>query len=154
MYNSSIKTHQKIAEILCEKWKKNLNISISLNQVEEKVFKEKAYSHNFDLTLFYWVVQYNDPMNILERFTYRNHPKNYSAWENTNYIKTVEAITKEKDNLLRKKKIEEAEIILSEELPLTPIYHMNYTMLIHPYISQIVIGPVGDIYIERTKFKK
>ena len=118
------------------------------------MFKEKAYSHKFDVTLFYWVVQYNDPMNILERFTYRNHPKNYCAWENASYIKIVDSITKEKDTVLRKKKIEDAESILSDEMPLTPLYHMNYTMLIQPYVKQIIIGPVGDMYIERTKFKK
>jgi oligopeptide transport system substrate-binding protein len=152
-YNTS-SLQKKLAEALKEQWEKELGIVILLQCEEEKMWREHLYKHEFQMSLALWFMQYNDPMNIFERFKYKNHPKNYSNWECPAFIDLVNQIQSAKTSKERNAAIEGAEACLSNAMPFTPIYHHKYSILVKPYVQNIEIGPIGDLHFEKAYIKK
>lgn len=151
---SSVFLEKKIAEAMQKTWENAFNIKIVLEQVEKKMFLDNLHKHNFQFALALLIVQYNDPMNIFERFKYKMHSKNYSSWENNNFIDLLNNINRTKDNILRKKIIEEAEELFIDEMPIAPIYHYTYATLIQPYLKNAFIGSVGDLHFDEVEFSQ
>jgi len=145
--------HKKIAATLKNQWEKALGIQIVLRQLEEKVLRDCLYHHQFDISLFYWIAQYYDPINILERFMYKDHPKNYPGWQDTHYISLLEQSFSETNVVKRKALLTQAEFHIMDELPICPIYHMNYSIMTHPRVSEVSIGPIGEMFFEKAIIK-
>lgn len=143
--------HKKLAEVLQERWQKVLDVKINMEQMEEKVIIDRFHKHDFHFGLRYWIAQYYDPMNILERFKYKTQSKNYPQWENENYIKLLEQSAMGFDFSQREKILEKAEDLLMEEMPITPIYHFNYAILCKPYVKNITIGPIGNLNFDKAE---
>lgn len=144
---------KKQAEALQEQWQKTFGIPVKLEQVEEKVMYYRLHKHSFQMAMCYWLAQYNDPMNIFERFKYKTHSKNYTNWESKKYISLLNSVDKISDGKKRMELLKKAEKILSKEVPFTTIHHHNYITLTKPNVEGIFIGPVGELHFEKT-YKK
>jgi oligopeptide transport system substrate-binding protein len=145
---------KKLAVALQEQWMRSLNINVVLEGLESKSFFSKNHNHNCQMSLCYLFVQYNDPMNFFERFTYKSHPKNYSEWEDSKYIGLIDQSTITTDPVIRTKVLEQAENYFMDEQPIAPIFHYNYTMMTHDYVEGVGIGPIGEIYFEDVIINK
>jgi oligopeptide transport system substrate-binding protein len=146
---TSSNSEKKLAETLQEHWQKAFNIKINIEKSDSKTMLERFHKHDYQFGLRIWLVQYFDAMNILERFKYKNHPKNFPNWENQNYIELLDKAICSNDIYLREKILEKAEDILADEMPITPIYHWKYATLVNPRIKNANIGPIGDLAFER-----
>lgn len=145
---------KKIAQALSDHWEKTLHVQISLDQAEDKMHWERLHKHRFQLGLTSLIIQYFDPMNIFERFKYKEHSKNYSGWENEEFIKLLNASAVEVNSQKRFNLLEKAEELFMEEMPITPIYHFIYATLKQDHVKDIVIGPVGDVHLDSVSFPK
>lgn len=145
--------YKKQAEAIQEKWQKTFGIPIELEQVEEKVIYDRLHKHNFQVAISFWVVQYNDAMNIFERFKNKSHSKNYPNWESKKYISLLNLSDNVIDTSERIKALEEAEKILAEDMPLTAIHHHNYITLTKTNIKGIFIGPLGEMHFDKAYIK-
>jgi oligopeptide transport system substrate-binding protein len=96
-----------------------------------------------------WLAQYNDQVNILERYAIKSNLKNYANWENPQYAALVDRSAYETNPEQRFKTLEEAETIFADEMPVTPIFHMTFAFSFKPYLHNIELSPVGDVYFER-----
>lgn len=145
----------KISETLQRQWKEVLGIEVQLEKKEFKVFVDEVVRGNYDISLFYWLIMYNDSHAILDRFTYKNHFRNFPHWEDAEYLQilmsSLSADEKERRELFLK-----AEKILAENLPLTPIYHGNFSFLEKEHISGFYVSPIGSPHLRwiREKEKK
>lgn len=146
--------HRKEAEALKQMWEKAFNISVKLNLLEDKVFLSKLHSHDYQLGLARLIVRYNDPMNIFERYKYKNHPKNYSGWEDEEFIKVIDLANKEFNPQKRTELIEIAEAILLDAMPISPLYFYNYSMLKKNYVKGIYTNIVGDLLFDEASVKR
>ncbi|NGX28767.1 MAG: Oligopeptide-binding protein OppA [Candidatus Anoxychlamydiales bacterium] len=142
--------HKKEAEALKQMWEKAFNISIKLNLLEDKTLLSKLHQRDYQIGLARLMVRYNDPLNIFERFKYKNHPKNYANWENIEFIKTLDLAKKEFDLKKRFDLILKAEKILVKDLAIAPLYFYNYTMLKKSYVKGIYSNIVGDLLFDET----
>ena len=86
--NSDI--NNKIAQALQQQWAETLGVSIHLENLNLKVLMDKLTKRDFAMAQFYWAAQYNDQMNILERFKFKENAKNYAHWENPDYIQLLD----------------------------------------------------------------
>lgn len=152
-FSSSI-LPQKIAEALQEQWQTSLGVKVKLDRVEEKIWQEKIHKHDFQTAIAHWIVQYDDAQNILDRFKYKDQPKNYPGWENQDYIKLLNKITVTNNLEERLSLIEKAEDLLADEMPLTPLYHHNYAILVNPRVKGMFVGRVADIHFDRVKIEE
>jgi ABC-type oligopeptide transport system substrate-binding subunit len=142
------------AEILQQQWSQIFNIPIKLESLEDKIYYQSLENHEFTVALSQWMVQYSDPMNILERFQSKNLAKNAPGWEEPAYQTLLHSILLEKDSQKRTKLIEQAEVFLLEEMPVCPIYHYYYSSMCQPYVKDLLIDILGGVHFETAKIFK
>ncbi len=143
--------NHKIAQVLQRQWANAFGIEVKLEGLEFKTLMDRLTKRNYQFAQGFWRAQYNDPMNILERFKCKEIPKNYPHWENPRYAHLLEAsfFTTGED---RSALIERAEEIFLDEMPLAPIYHWNYAYMLRSPLEHIdfvtVEKPVSNRYIQ------
>ncbi len=142
--------HHKIAQALQQQWSEVLGITLDLESVEKKILLHLLTAGNYQIAQSFWVAQYNDPMNILERFKHKENIKNYANWENPTYadLLTASALTSTTEE--RKLLLEKAEAILIEEMPIAPIYHWNSAYITKPYVKTFGEVCIGNGFLDRV----
>lgn len=123
VYNTS-QDHQKIAVAIQQMWKKALNIDVSLQNQEWKVFLSNQQLLNFQIGRRGWIGDYIDPYTFLELFM-TGGGNNNTGWGNARYDELMRLSTSAKSRDERYAYFQEAEQILVDEAPILPIY--NYT---------------------------
>ncbi|NGX56046.1 MAG: Oligopeptide-binding protein OppA [Candidatus Anoxychlamydiales bacterium] len=146
--------HRKEAEALKSMWEKSLGIQVKLMMFDEASYLAKLHRHDFQMALSRFLVHYNDPMNVLERFKYKKHPKNYANFEDNTFINMLDTANKTINENERIKILEDAERYFIDKAVLAPIYHYNYAIFSKNNVKGIYVGPIGDIYIENAKIIK
>lgn len=149
-YTSDV--NHKIAQALQQRWQNTLGVQIKLVNIEYKVLMDKLIKRDYGFAQALWIAQYNDQMNILERFKYKTNAKNYPNWENPEYIRLIEQSFYE-NGTKRAQILEEAEGIFLSEMPVCPIYHWDSSYLVQPYLSDVAITAIGDIVFEDLNLK-
>lgn len=145
--------HSKLVQVIQSDWRKNLGINIQLQGFDRKYFYTKTATADYDICLHFWAAQYADQMNIFDRFRIKNNPKNYCNWENETYKKLLDEsfyLTGTERDL----KLEEAEKIFVEEMPLTPIYHSAKIYAIKPNVKGFYTSSIGSSHFEKIQIEK
>ena len=142
-------TEKQVAQALQKQWQETLNLEIRLLETEVKTHQANLHNRSYEIALYYWIAQYSDPINILERFRERKNPKNYPAWENLAFKQLLECSTLAKTPQERFQRLEEAEEILIEEMPLSPIYHWSNLSLCQKRLKNMHMTPNGGVLFER-----
>jgi len=130
-----------------------LGIKVNLKAIDFKVFLDKLLKKNYEIATGGWIFQYNDVMNGLERYKYKNDRKNHPGWENTTYVRLLNESMYAKSESERYTILEKAEKILLEEMPTVALYHMNNAMLQNPNLEGVYISPTGLVHLDNAYFK-
>jgi oligopeptide transport system substrate-binding protein len=133
-YYSRIYGASGLAQIIQQQWSKALGISIKLEKLDFSIALDKMAKGNYSMCMASWTAMYYDPMNVLERFKYKNYAMNFSKWENSRYIELLDRSNHEQGDK-RLLTLEEAEKILIEEMPIIPLLHEDYVYMINPHLS-------------------
>ncbi len=129
--------NKKTAETIQAQLHEALGLNISLQSLEHRCLLSAIQKKDFEMVQTVWVAQYNDPMNILERFKSKDNAKNYSGWEDPDFSNLLvqssyEAGSRRMETLL------EAEKKLIDEMPIIPLYHLNASYLKKPYVKNLI----------------
>ena len=147
-YYSTADLNHKIAQAIQQQWQNTLGVQIKLENLEHKVLMDKLTKRDYAFAQSLWVAQYNDQMNILERFKFKSNAKNYANWENPEYIRLIEESFYE-NGVKRSETLEKAEGIFLSEMPICPIYHWEMVYLVQRNLNDVGITPIGDIVFEK-----
>jgi oligopeptide transport system substrate-binding protein len=147
-YYAISELNNKIAQALQQQWQNTLGVQIKIEKAEQKVLMDKLTKRDYALAQSLWIAQYNDQMNILERFKYKTNAKNYASWENPEYIRLLEASFYENGEQ-RANILEQAEEIFLSEMPICPVYHWDMTYMVQPFLSDVGVTPIGDLVFEK-----
>ncbi len=128
LYNTH-KGHMRIAEVVQQIWKENLNIDISLLNMEWKTYLAQKKTHKYSIARASWVGDYEDPSTFLEMFI-TGSGNNDAAWSNPEYDRLIQAAANEMDQDKRYEIYQQAEAILMDELPIIPIYYYRSKQLV------------------------
>lgn len=128
LYNTNEK-NKAVAEAIQQQWKENLNIDVTLVNMESSVFHQTRVAHDFDVCRGGWYGDYNDPLTHLELYTSDNS-MNYAGWKDPEYDKLVTE-AKVSSGKERFDKFYEAEKLLMESYAYMPISYDVYTCLIN-----------------------
>lgn len=139
----------RIAQTLQTQWKEILGLEITLDVREPQSFRDLLFRREFDLALAFWIAQFSDPINILERFEDPKNWKNYPGWDHPEFRQQIGRVRDETDPLKRHEMILSAEEILADEMPLAPIYHWSNATLCDPSIKNLQTTPGGGVQFER-----
>lgn len=146
LYYKSSQTEKRLAQTLQRQWKRTLGIEVELIQLDFKSHAQKLQTRDYQISFASWIAQFNDPVSILDRFRSKEHLKNYPGWENLKYIELLE---KAAHSLDRKKLLNQAERLLVDEMPLTPIYHWSSPVIKSLDLKETPSSSCGGILFER-----
>lgn len=148
IYTTSEMEH-KVAQALQQQWNKAFNIHVKLENMDHKILLNRLTKRSYTFGQAVWYAQYNDQMNIFERYKSGKNVKNYANWENPHFISLLEKSFLTESFEERLKILEQAEEIFMDDLPVAPIFHRNSVTLFKPYVKNVTFTPIGCFCIER-----
>ena len=114
-------TALKNAQYFQEQWKQNLGVEIQIKQMTYKDRVAATHSGNFEISMFGWSPDYNDPMTFLDLWV-SDSTNNDSKYNNPAYDELINLARTEGNTETREGYFVECEKILNEDMPCGPIY--------------------------------
>lgn len=127
-YNTD-ENHKKIA-VATQQFYKQIGVELTLNNVEWKVHTDRLQAGDFEMARYAWCADYNEASTFLEYL--RSSGMNHGKFSNADYDKLLEQARSAQDP---NADYSAAEHILSEAMPLVPIYHYARADMINPVIK-------------------
>ena len=78
-----------IVMTLKEQIENALGIQVDLEPAERKIFHERVSKKQYQLAAGSWIADFNDPINFLDVFKFKEGSTNNTGWENTKYIECL-----------------------------------------------------------------
>ena len=148
-YLQSDKNH-RIAQVVREDWKKNLEVEVDLQAIEPKLFYEKLAKGDFDISLGGWVADIPDPINFLEIFKFKENTTNSTGWEMKEYQSLLDR-SNQADKKERYELLSKAETLLIDEMPIIPLYHGVFGYLQNPKLQNVGVSDLGFMEIRNAR---
>ena len=137
--------HIPVAEYIQQAWGE-LGITVNINKVEWSSFLPMRRAGDYDVSRNGWVMDYNDPSNMLELFTTTNG-NNDGKYSNPDYDAAIEA-SKVADSATHFQKLHEAEDILMEDAAAIPVAYYTDFWLQSPSLQGTWHSPYGYWYLQ------
>ncbi|MDA1053197.1 MAG: peptide ABC transporter substrate-binding protein [Planctomycetota bacterium] len=132
-YNTN-DTHRAIAEIIQQMWKNNLGIDVELKNLEWNSYLDAQHTMQYSVCRAGWVPDYPDANTFIDMWL-TGGENNETGWSNARYDALVKQAAEEPDSDKRLRRMEEAEAILMDELPIVPIYYNTGKNLVSPSVK-------------------
>ena len=120
--------HKKIAEYLQQAWKE-LGVTVDVSIVEWKSFLPQRRAGEFEMARDGWVLDYNDPSNILEVLKTGNGNNN-GKYSNPDFDALLNKAAKTTDSAARYKLLHQAEEMAMKDSAVIPLLYYN-----EPYLQ-------------------
>lgn len=137
--------HTPVAEYLQQAWGE-LGITVNINKVEWASFTPLRRAGDYDASRNGWVMDYNDPSNMIELFTTGNG-NNDGKYSNADFDAAIEA-SKVADKSVHFQKLHEAEDILMNDYACIPVAYYNDFWLQSPSLKGTWHSPYGYWYLQ------
>lgn len=134
---------KKALEFIQGQWKQNLGIDVTVESIPHKLRIEHGQKHEFDLLLFNWGADYNDPMTFLDCHE-STSSFNESQFKDPEYDQLIEKAKAEPDGAKRAQYLVDAEKMLVKEMPVAPVNFRAYSYLVKPNVKNILFFPYGS----------
>ena len=115
--------HKKIAEYLQQAWGE-LGLKVQVNIVEWKSFTPQRRSGNYQIARDGWVMDYNDPSNILE-LALTGNGNNNAKYSNPEFDDLMSKAATEKDPQTRFGYLHQAEDFIMKDTAMVPLLYYN-----------------------------
>lgn len=135
--------NNKIVQAVQQQWKKVFDIEVKLENCEKKHFYDKLKRKDYQIGVGSWFADFNDPINFLEIFKFRNNSTNNTQWENPKYIQLLTDSTTESDPNKRNEILTEAQTILMEEMPVAPLFFSVFNFVKNKDLQGVYVSPLG-----------
>ncbi|MCX0500387.1 peptide ABC transporter substrate-binding protein [Erwinia billingiae] len=150
LYNSS-ENNQKVAIAVASMWKKNLGVSVKLQNQEWKTYIDSRNTGNFDVIRASWVGDYNEPSTFLSLLT-STHSGNIAKFNSPEYDALIDKASRETNSDARNDDYNRAEQIIADRSPIAPIYQYTNGRLIKPWVKGYPITNPEDVAYSRTMY--
>lgn len=128
--------HKKIAEAIQEMWRKNLDVNVTLENVEFQVKLDREKAGDYQISRGGWVGDYVDPMTFVDLWV-TDGSFNDANWSNPEYDKNVKIGKTSMDQKERMEAMHKAEEILIDEMPIIPLYFYTKPFTVKPHVKGI-----------------
>ncbi|WP_206810110.1 peptide ABC transporter substrate-binding protein [Paradesulfitobacterium ferrireducens] len=134
---------KKAMEFIQGQWKQNLGIDVTVEAIPHKLRIDRGQSHQFELLLFNWGADYNEPMTFLDLHE-STSSFNESLFNDPEYDQLIKKARAESDPAKRTQYLIEAEKILAAKMPVAPVNFRAYSYLVRPSAKNILFFPYGS----------
>lgn len=134
LYNT-LEGHQRIAEVIQQMWKSELNIDVTLTNQEWRVFLDTEADLRYDISRSSWVGDYIDPNSFLDMWI-TDSGNNRTGWSDPEFDRLIlEQAPRAVDQEERFAVFLQAETLLMDAMPLMPLYTYVRTHLQDPSVQ-------------------
>lgn len=130
-YNT-YESHRKVAEFVQRQLKQNLNIKITINNMEWKSLLKKLRGGDYQMSRFGWC-GVNEPFSFLKPFK-KGSANNYGGYENAEFDKLIEKSLVTRNHAERMKVLVEAEKLIQRDMPVAPLFYYTRAFLKVPVL--------------------
>lgn len=131
-------TASKVCTFVQEELNKNLGLEVKIEQMTFKNRLARMTAKDFDIVMALWSPDYNDPMTFLDLWE-TNGGNNHTSWSNAAYDELLSKVRTEANAETRMGYLYEAEKILMEEQPISPLYWRSRAYAVSDKIESGVI---------------
>ncbi len=137
---------QRVCLAVASMWKETLGVEVELVQMEFKAYlAARSDPAQWDVVRVGWTADYNDASTFLDTMT-PGSPQNFGRWQNDSFTALLAAAAIEPDAARRSETLRQAESLMLQEYPLSPVYFYVARRLVQPRISAPVINPMNRTY--------
>ncbi|NUL81263.1 MAG: peptide ABC transporter substrate-binding protein [Armatimonadetes bacterium] len=136
---------RKVSEVAADMWKKNLNISVQLQEMEWGAFLEARNKGTMAFYHLRWSADYIDPQNFLSLMLHTDTPENTLGYSNPEFDRICDMADKERDHDKRMSMYRQAERIAIDDAPWITTYYQRDIELIKPYVQGIRDSLMGHL---------
>ena len=128
----------------------SIGINMTIDQQEWNVYVDTRNNGNFDICRHAWIMDYDDPINMLEMWTtnsgnndaqYGRDPSKNLDW--ASYDKLISDIRSCTDDAARTEMMHKAEDMLMDTWCLLPIYYYNDQYVMRDYVKGVFDNALG-----------
>lgn len=120
---------QALIEALQAMWQQELGVHVDLVVKEEKVWLDAMRTKDFQVIAMSWTSAVNDPSDMLQNWLSQS-PNNSTGWASAAYDAQYAAAGQSASDAERLAHFQNADAILADEVPATPLYHKNQSYLV------------------------
>ncbi len=122
LFYNTHEDHKKVAESVAQMWRENLNLHVTLQNSEWKVYLKQVELLDYQVARAGWIGDYGDPMSFLDMWL-TGGGNNNTGWSNPRYDELIAKARVEIDHGKRLEYFGEAErIVVEDEFPILPLY--------------------------------
>jgi len=144
LYRATERNHL-IAQALQQQWFQAFGMRIQLESMEGKVYFDRVSKQDYQLAISSWVADFEDPINFLEVFKYKEGRSNNTFWENPLFASLLDQSLSMVDPIKRYALLADAEQILVQEMPLIPLFYYNMLYMNRDEIQGVVLSKSGQL---------
>jgi oligopeptide transport system substrate-binding protein len=111
-----------LSELIQESLQKVLGIQVNIQNYEWNMLQENMVRGEFQLASCLRHAVYEDPLYFLDIFKSKGNSYNYARWENETYKSLLNLASATTDPSERKNYLSQAERLLTQAMPVIPIY--------------------------------
>jgi ABC-type oligopeptide transport system substrate-binding subunit len=150
LFNTS-ESHRHVAEVVRDQWRRELGITVSLENQEWKVYLDTTATLRHQVARKGWIGDFPDPLTFLGLFL-PGDGNNTTGWTDPRYTALVKTARDEAEPRARAAAFAAAERLLLEESPVIPLYVYAFNILVKPYVHGVFpnaldFHPLRDIHI-------
>lgn len=145
---------EKISQDIKEKWESTFGIQCRVELFEWSEIFDKVTHGDYQIGAVNWRSWVNDPIYTLNSFKYPNEKINFSNWGSPEYQKILDQAVREVDQKKRMQLLANAEEILSDEMPATPIFYEAQQALKKEELNLHFNPTTGGIDFKYASFQK
>ncbi len=130
---------------------KAMGAKVDINVQPFDEFLDLSTKGDFQLCLYGWIADYNDPMNFLDLFL-SDSEFNDPSFQNARYDQLIEAAQTETDAKVRMDKLIEAErLLVEDQAAIAPVWFSGVAALLRPSFKNFVEHPTGTYEFKYLK---
>jgi oligopeptide transport system substrate-binding protein len=133
IYNTA-ENHRLIAETIQQTWKRELGVDLRLENQEWKVFLDNSQQGNYQMCRMGLIMEPYEASLFLRAFT-EGSGFNRTGWSDPEYDRLYQELMRTPDTSSRLQLMQRMEKILTDAMPILPIYYYTNQYLMDPGVK-------------------
>jgi oligopeptide transport system substrate-binding protein len=146
---------KNMAVIFASMWRKALGIEVKIEVKEWKTYSTSRQQKNYDIFFGGWTCDFNDPISVLDAYE-SQASSNLTGYGNIKFDNLLKKANQTLDPQERASLFNQAEALLSEEMPSIPVYYYAFNRLVSPKIkgpTPTLLGIAPSAYLSISSDK-
>ncbi|MFN7684866.1 MAG: peptide ABC transporter substrate-binding protein [Oligoflexia bacterium] len=136
-----------MAESIQSQLKKNLGIDVTIQEFENKAFREQLDLKAYPMFLLQWAADYPEAENFLSVFL-PDSGNNRTGWSQAGYLKLMEGARTASQSKERVKQYEAADrMLVDQEAVLVPLFYGSTAARVSQRSRGVKFNPMGFLYL-------